>query len=158
MKEKKTPTQAYHFKKIPFPPQLTIDEAENSVNRINGLFGSIRQELSEFNDRHGYLLLGYKNMPAFVKSRISEVTPRNVHELLKASKTEIDLGLKMPVGTVPYLALRILTSFPVDIMKKLWLKASEECLTGESIISALNRVANEYKVTKRWFSLFLTRE
>ena len=88
MKIKTNPDREYHFEKLPFPPKLTIEDAENSVVRINNLLVAIRQELFDLNVRRGYLLLGYKNMPTLVKSRIEEMSPRYVHGLLNATKLE----------------------------------------------------------------------
>lgn len=140
MKVKDYPDQKYHFKKLPFPAKLTTEEVENSVKRMNDLLAAIRQELSDFNDRKAYRLLGYKKMPAFVNSRIQEISPRYAHGLLEATKIEKSMGFNSPIGTVPYLALTILKPFPVKIMKKLWNKSSSEMLTGESRVNALKRV------------------
>jgi hypothetical protein len=148
MKVKTNPNRKYHFDKLPFPQKLTIEEAENSVVKINNLLAATRQELTDFNDRRGYLLLGYKNMPAFVQSRIEEMSPRYVHSLLKATEFEKSMGLNMPIGTVPYRALMLLKSFPIERIKELWLKASNQRLTGETLVSALRRIIQASKVTQ----------
>lgn len=149
MKVKTNPDREYHFEKLPFPPKMTIEEAENSVVRINNLLAAIRQELSDFNEKQGYRLLGYKNMPAFVQSRIEEMSPRYVHGLLNATKLEKSMGLNMPIGTVPYLALMLLKSFPIERIEELWKRASNQRLTGETRVSALRRVIQSYRATQR---------
>lgn len=145
MKYKNRPSRKYHFNKLPFPPKLTIQEAESSVARINDLFAAVRNEISYFHDSHGYLLLGYRNMPALVKSRIQEVSPRYIHGLLVASKIEKSMELNSPIGTVPYLALMLLKSLPVYTMKSIWKKSSSEQLPSENTLYALRRVIKEYK-------------
>jgi hypothetical protein len=148
MKIKTNPDREYHFEKLPFPPKLTIEDAENSVVRINNLLVAIRQELFDLNVRRGYLLLGYKNMPTLVKSRIEEMSPRYVHGLLNATKLEKSMELNMPIGTVPYLALMLLKSFPIERIEELWKRASNQRLTGETRVSALRRVIQSYRVTQ----------
>lgn len=149
MKYKNRLSRKYHFNKLPFPPKLTIQDAESSVARINDLFAAVRNEISYFHDSRGYLLLGYRNMPALVKSRIQEISPRYIHGLLVASKVEKSMELNSPIGTVPYLALMIIKSFPVEIMKEIWAKSSIERLPGESTLNALRRVIKEYKGTNK---------
>jgi hypothetical protein len=148
MKVKNKLARKYHFKNLPRPLKITIEEADDSTEKMNGLLSAFRQELSHFNDRQGYRLLGYKNMPAFVKSRIQEISPRYVNGLLKATKVEKSMRLSSPIGTVSYPALMLLRPFSVEIMKKLWNKSLSEMLTGESRVNALKRVILSYKNRK----------
>lgn len=149
MKVKDKPARKYHFKILPLPEKITIEEAENSVKKMNNLLLAFRQELSYFNDRQGYRIIDYKNMPAFIKSRIQEVSPRHIHALLEAIKVEKSMGLSSQIGTVPFPALMLLKSFTVKIMKKLWDRSSSEMVTGESRVNALKRIIQSNKNIKK---------
>jgi hypothetical protein len=140
MNLKSHPNRVYHFKKLPFPLKLTIGEAENTVKRLNNLLSTFRRELYEFNERQGYAFLCYKNMPALVKSRLQEVSPRYIHALLEATKIEVNMRLNRPIGTIPYSALKLLKPYSVKMMKNLWRKSAAGWLVGESRVNALRRI------------------
>lgn len=139
MKEKVKVPRAYHFNTLPFPPKFSYVEANNSATRMNNLLTTFREELHTFNERKGYIELGYKNMPSFIKARIQEISPRYANILLVVTKNEKSMG-SSNVGEVPYVALALLKDFPVRIMKIIWKKSLSEVLTGESRIDVLKRV------------------
>lgn len=139
MKEKSKVHRAYHFNPLPLPPKFSCEEANNSAIRMNELLSSFRNELHAFNERHGYIELGYKNMPSFIKARIQEISPRYANMLLVATINEKSMG-SSNVGEVPYVALALLKDFPVRIMKIIWKKSLSEALTGESKIDVLKRL------------------
>ena len=78
-------------------------------------------------------------MPAFIKARIEEITPRYANTLLQVSIIERSMS-NDSIGTIPYKALVLLKVFEVRKMKKMWKKALLEVLPGESRINALMRV------------------
>ena len=110
----------YHFKRLPLPKKMTVTEAENYAEKLNDLLYNFRHLLYEFYVREGYKLLGYKNMPTFIKSRLHELTPRYANSLLMATAAELKMQISNQFGLIPYLALKILQPFSDNRKIALW--------------------------------------
>jgi hypothetical protein len=135
----------YHFKKLPLPKKMTVTEAENYAEKLNNALYQFRHLLYEFYIREGYKLLGYKNMPAFIKAKLHELTPRYANSLLTATATEIKMQLSSQVGRVPYLAIKILNPFSDKRKNILWRLTCRTALHENGRIKSLRNLANKRK-------------
>ncbi len=125
----------YHFQPLPLQKTMTFDEAKASTEKMKKYLTNFRCELFMFHDRDGFRSLGYKNMPAFIKSCIHEITPRYANTLLENTKYEANISSSSEIGAIPFLALKLLKKFEPSTSIYLWLEATK---SSPTILGSIN--------------------
>lgn len=140
---------------------MTAAEAEQSIERLRGHLGAVRQEALRFHEGQGWKALGYDSFADCMQDRLG-YSKRHSYQLLDAARIENNLSAPWRTEPIPERHLRPLSAIPdPEDQREVWRVANETAPNGKLTGSHVKQTVEAYvkpkpptpSAAKNWYTM-----